>query len=191
MTPGFAGRSAGAARFRRAPRHRKRPAHGRCAPMPPPAAAARPCGPRALRARSVREDGEERLRQPGHLRHLVTEARPGRSDPSCGGAGWEDSGLKPGRPSPGWLARISGDAFGPGSPLQSPLAGAPGNFRCDPYRLRSLALPARSACPGKAGTQKRRRTWPLMSYLSLREFQSWQIRVCPRQGTAATGLLAT
>ena len=39
-----------------------------------------------------------------------------------------------------------GDAFGPGYPLQSPLAGARSDFRFYPYRLRSLALPARSAC---------------------------------------------
>ena len=37
-----------------------------------------------------------------------------------------------------------GDPFGPGFPLQSPLRS---DFRCNPYRLRSLALPARSACP--------------------------------------------
>ena len=37
-----------------------------------------------------------------------------------------------------------GDPFGPGFPLQSPLRS---DFHCNPYRLRSLALPARSACP--------------------------------------------
>ena len=35
----------------------------------------------------------------------------------------------------------SGDPFGPGSPLQSPLRS---DFRFHPYRLRSLALAARS-----------------------------------------------
>ncbi len=36
-----------------------------------------------------------------------------------------------------------GDPFGPGFPLQSPLRS---DFRCNPYRLRSLTLTARSAC---------------------------------------------
>ena len=53
MTPGFAGRSCGAARFRHAPRHGS--ARLMVAPLPcrrrsPPSAATRPCGPRALRA---------------------------------------------------------------------------------------------------------------------------------------------
>ena len=38
-----------------------------------------------------------------------------------------------------------GDPFGPGFPLQSPLRS---DFRCNPYRLRSLTLTARSCPPG-------------------------------------------
>ena len=44
----------------------------------------------------------------------------------------------------GCLTLGLGDPFGPGFPLQSPLRS---DFRCNPYRLRSLTLTARSACP--------------------------------------------
>ena len=118
-----------------------------CRRRPPPSATARPFGPRALCARLVRENGKTSPRQHDHLHHLVTEARLVPSWLSCGGAGQADLGLKLARLMPVWRLRSLGDAFGPGSPLQLPLADAPGNFRCDPYRLRSLALPARSACP--------------------------------------------
>ena len=138
------------------------------------------------------------------------DARPACSCPSHSESMLAVFGPKLRRLSPGWRLRMFGDAFGPGSPLQSPLADAPGNFRCDPYRLRSLALPARcrlppmprAGCmnagtrpgranrPGESGAQHDRRTWRLMSQLSRCDFQAWQIRDSPRQGTAATGLLA-
>ena len=183
MTPGFAGRSCGAARFRlcrateapgawslrshaagaRRLRRRCGPAgRGRFAPLDsrrwlfwgvaPRPVCGRPVeGPVSI---SVRASRTTRLRMsPIRIQFVAAPCR-GRCDarPACWCPSRSESmlavfGPKLRRLSPGWRLRMFGDAFGPGSPLQSPLADAPGNFRCDPYRLRSLALPARSACP--------------------------------------------
>ena len=160
-----------------------------CRRRPPPSAAGRPCGPRALRARLVRENGKAPLRQPDHLHHLVTVARLVRAFRAAG---------------PGWRlsAWILG-GFRPGGAfafLAMPSARA---LRCN---RRSLTLPAISAAipiasgrwrslraplaPGESGAQDDRRSWRSRSYLSLHDLQAWQIRDSPRQGTAATGLLA-
>ena len=241
MTPGFAGRSCGAARFRHAPRH----GSARLMVAPLPCRLRRRSGP-AGRGRfaplvskpwPVRSDGSPPtgLRETGRGtcldlgESIKNKATSHVADPDsirCGTVS---------RPMRDWLFPVrrvanrfwrssirsfGGFRLGGGLAfLAMPSARA---LRCN---RRSLTLPAISAAipiasgrwrslraplasraespvlecrvrpgranrPGESGAQHDRRTRRLMSYLSRCDFQAWQIRDSPRQGTAATGLLA-
>ena len=96
------------------------------------------------------------------------------------------------RPRRRWQCPIT-DAGDRDEPDRGFSAPAPGmrpamNTHKTPGAIRPVAV---AACNSPDGS--RRRTTAVLDVscgFSLCDFQSWQIRVCPRQGTAATGLLA-
>ena len=140
-----------------------------------------------------------------------------RGGASVQGSGLTSLGQEFPRPVPVFRFRISRDAFGPGSPLQLPLADAPGNSAAIPIasgRWRSLRAPL---APGAAGLVHVNRVPAVTTdragscaasytgsangpksdagksdglYSSFCDSRSWQIRACARQPAATTGLLA-